>query len=197
MILGKYKILITNLIIYLFIISFSFYLTLNSNFLYLLMIKCHELNISYYGMYKSVIEYLNSPAEYYLKVHNVFISNNVVTHFKEVKHLIEFNNVILLFSGFLSVYVFFFNRYLFINPLKIIYKYKLSLIILIVFIVADFKEIFYCLHELLFNNNYWMINPDKDPIINVFPEYYFQYFFILMIFYMIITILFIFKRKRS
>ena len=29
------------------------------------------------------------------------------------------------------------------------------------------------MHHVLFNNNYWLINPDIDPIINIFPESYF------------------------
>ena len=48
----------------------------------------------------------------------------------------------------------------------------------LVFIVGgtayvDFDGAFTMMHHILFNNNYWLINPDIDPIINIFPESYF------------------------
>ena len=38
---------------------------------------------------------------------------------------------------------------------------------------VDFDGAFTMMHHILFNNNYWLINPDIDPIINIFPESYF------------------------
>ena len=57
---------------------------------------------------------------------------------------------------------------------------KLTVIVLLVFgivvgIVAlsDFDAAFTLFHKILFNNDYWLINPNIDPIINIFPEAYF------------------------
>ncbi|MBO6047820.1 MAG: TIGR01906 family membrane protein [Erysipelotrichaceae bacterium] len=57
---------------------------------------------------------------------------------------------------------------------------KLTVIMLVIFgvivgIVAmsDFDAAFTLFHKILFNNDYWLINPLIDPIINIFPEEYF------------------------
>lgn len=37
----------------------------------------------------------------------------------------------------------------------------------------DFDSAFTIMHHILFNNSYWLMDPDIDPIINIFPESYF------------------------
>lgn len=39
--------------------------------------------------------------------------------------------------------------------------------------MSDFDAAFTLFHKILFNNDYWLINPFIDPIINIFPEKYF------------------------
>lgn len=38
---------------------------------------------------------------------------------------------------------------------------------------VDFDSAFTVMHHILFNNSYWLMDPDIDPIINIFPESYF------------------------
>ena len=38
---------------------------------------------------------------------------------------------------------------------------------------VDFDAAFTVMHHILFNNSYWLMDPDIDPIINIFPESYF------------------------
>lgn len=189
---GKYRILFFNLIIYIFIISLSFYLTLNSKFIYLLVIKFHQMDNDKYILYKYVIEFLNSPNQYDLHIENYHISKNVIVHFQDVKNIIEYNNIILMLSGLIVFFIYLEKPVLFLlNPFKLTLKYKVSLILMISFILIDFKEVFYFIHIIIFRNSYWLIDASKDPIINIFPAYYFQYFFFLMIFYFAVGILFI------
>lgn len=38
---------------------------------------------------------------------------------------------------------------------------------------VDFDEAFTIMHHILFRNSYWLMDPQIDPIINIFPESYF------------------------
>ena len=37
----------------------------------------------------------------------------------------------------------------------------------------NFDSAFTLMHQLIFRNNYWLIDPSVDPIINIFPETFF------------------------
>lgn len=193
---GNYSIVLKNFILYTFIICLSLYLTINSNLLYFLTLKIHNLDMSYFHLYKQVIDYINNPNDFYLKIDNFRLSNDVIIHFREVKNLNEYNNIILLLSGFFSLYFYFFNWTLIITPLNLILKYKIIFISFVTFVIVDFKELFYVFHVVIFKNNYWIIDASKDPIINIFPDYYFKYSFILAIIYFLIIVFMFFQLKK-
>ena len=41
------------------------------------------------------------------------------------------------------------------------------------FMAMNFDSAFTLMHQLIFRNNYWLIDPSVDPIINIFPETFF------------------------
>jgi integral membrane protein (TIGR01906 family) len=54
---------------------------------------------------------------------------------------------------------------------------------------VGFDTFFIKFHELFFSNDDWLFNPATDPIINVLPEQFFMYCFIL--FFILIEIFFL------
>lgn len=40
--------------------------------------------------------------------------------------------------------------------------------------LSDFSSAFTMMHQLLFHNNYWLMDPLVDPVINIFPEEFFK-----------------------
>ncbi len=51
----------------------------------------------------------------------------------------------------------------------------LPFIILIVLINLDFSKYFTVFHEIFFNNDLWLLDPDIDRLVNIFPEEFFAY----------------------
>lgn len=58
---------------------------------------------------------------------------------------------------------------------------KLTVVITVVIIAffgivaaLDFNDAFVIMHQLLFSNNYWLIDYTKDPVIWIFPEKLFE-----------------------
>ena len=61
--------------------------------------------------------------------------------------------------------------------IKILKTTSITLIImpllLTVPILLNFEKSFIIFHKLLFRNDYWIFNPDLDPVINILPEEFF------------------------
>ena len=43
-----------------------------------------------------------------------------------------------------------------------------------IFYIVDFNNLFYKFHLLVFNNNFWILDPKTDNLINFFPESFFD-----------------------
>lgn len=112
-----------------------------------------------------------------LKVPYFHLTNHTLIHFRDVKHLfIAFQLYVPLAIIALTLLV---RRAL--KDREIMFL-KLTVVItgmiLIVFAflgISDFNSAFVLMHQLLFRNNYWLIDPLTDPIINIFPEDFFKY----------------------
>lgn len=104
-------------------------------------------------------------------------------HFQEVKGLFIKLNYILYFSIILiafGVYSAFrkrdFSLFKWASNLILIF----SICLLIPFSI-NFDASFNLFHKIFFSNNYWLFDPDLDPIINILPETFFFHEAILII----------------
>ena len=125
--------------------------------------------------YMTIIHYLSLFSHKALSTPAFPMTKNTAFHFYEVKVLMNRLEVIGLVVLIGTIYLIYStvkeNDY---RPFKWAGFTTLGL----VFIVGgtayvDFDSAFTMMHHILFNNNYWLINPDIDPIINIFPESYF------------------------
>jgi len=131
--------------------------------------------------YYVLLEYLHFPWVENLVLPDFPVSASGAFHFYEVKILFYINYGALFISGVIS---FFYLRRLkrtngfwrLINPFKIAIFVPFVLLLIL---AIDFDFMFLIFHEILFNNDAWIFNPATDPIINVLPQEFFMYAFIL------------------
>lgn len=206
-------------------ILFSFYLlisslvlavivTLNiSPIIYSLFIKLNRIpnynNLSSEEIlndYNNIIHYLNSPSEEVLKFKNFKISPIGEFHFLEVKEIFSSIYLIGLACLILGIILFILSKKF---KLKIslkafnifFYEVLFIFISLILSFYLNFSKVFTIFHKIFFNNDYWIFDPNKDPIINVLPESYFLFLaifilFLVMIFSIISKIFYNLKKHK-
>ncbi|HFL3606897.1 TPA: TIGR01906 family membrane protein [Clostridioides difficile] len=96
-------------------------------------------------------------------------------HFEEVRNIFQNINKLaklLLVVSLLGIILSVKNK-----NIKILKTTSITLIImpllLTVPILLNFEKSFIIFHKLLFRNDYWIFNPDLDPVINILPEEFF------------------------
>ncbi|HBH2963916.1 TPA: TIGR01906 family membrane protein, partial [Clostridioides difficile] len=93
-------------------------------------------------------------------------------HFEEVRNIFQNINKLaklLLVVSLVGIILSVKNK-----NIKILKTTSITLIImpllLTVPILLNFEKSFIIFHKLLFRNDYWIFNPDLDPVINILPE---------------------------
>lgn len=135
--------------------------------------------------YDDIINYttLNKP----FRTGKLKYSSSGKNHFKDCKVLFTINFIILGFS-----IIIFIIKKKYLNNLKIknhsIEFWSSCLIIisltilLLILLIVGFDKCFEIFHQLFFlGKSNWLLNPDKDEIINILPEIYFMNCTILII----------------
>ena len=115
---------------------------------------------------KTLINYFNKDD----KLEVGFFNEKEILHLKDVKHLI--NKSIILFYLILILLIIFIT----INKdFSKVFFYSGILLVLIPLILLffDFNSVFIKFHEIFFNNNLWLLNPETDNLIKLFPEQFF------------------------
>lgn len=176
--------------IYLAIISSSITMSIRFKPLFLYDVKKFDIpntiGVSYDKIvknYDELMNYLNNRKVPTLSMSDFKSSEEGLIHFKEVKKLFSLNytiNVISLLGS--SIFLI----YLFING--IVKKLKRPLIILFLcpiiltsIFLLNFDRAFTMFHKIFFRNDYWLFDPDLDPIINILPQEFFMHSFIFII----------------
>jgi integral membrane protein (TIGR01906 family) len=134
---------------------------------------------------------LNNPWNQTLALPDFPMSEAGAGHFYDVKKLFLLNYSVLavtiiptgIFLGYLQKNRRFWRMLL---PTQI---GMLAPVVFGFFMFVGFDTFFIKFHELFFSNDDWLFNPATDPIINVLPEQFFMYCFIL--FFILIEIFFL------
>ncbi|NFG14547.1 TIGR01906 family membrane protein, partial [Clostridium botulinum] len=56
-------------------------------------------------------------------------------------------------------------------------------LLLIIPLILNFDKGFTFFHKIFFSNDYWLFDPNKDPIINLLPETFFFHSVLLILFF--------------
>ncbi|MCH5136802.1 TIGR01906 family membrane protein [Clostridiaceae bacterium UIB06] len=176
--------------LFLFILTLSIKFTLNFRPLYYFDIN--YLHIEKYtslgkneikSVYDYLIYYVNTTRPIEFKIPFLPSSVEGMTHFVEVKKLFFKLNFILLFSMLLtasSMYFGFKNKIFLFLKWCSNFTFSICSLLLAAF-YWNFDRLFTYFHELLFNNNYWLLDPKTDPVISLLPEEYFLHCAILIL----------------
>lgn len=162
-------------------------LVFNCTYIYKICIEIFNLesksNISknlLMGDYKKIISYVTNPFTKKLEFDNFNMSAQGEFHFFEVKNIVFVVEIIFIVLLVLGIILFLLKRkrrFKFpIRSLNYFFYFTIIIIgILLILIYFDFSYVFDKFHEMLFNNDYWVFNPNTDPIIKVLPEEFFMF----------------------
>ena len=127
--------------------------------------------------YDILIDYCLSFDKRELKLKNLDMSNDGLTHFYEVRIIFEEIIIFFFVSLVLTVVFGYFNVRKYKSYSFIKYGSLLAMmlpIILIIPLIFFFDDAFVIFHKILFNNDFWLFNYKTDPIILYLPEGFFM-----------------------
>ena len=149
----------------------------------------------------TICHYLFLFAKEPLEVPYFTLTKETLIHFKDVKAIYAFLQVFFMVDIVVLIYMI--RSHLKENNIEFLnVTGKISFIIVIFFgflSLTSFDEAFILMHQMLFRNNYWLIDPVKDPIIRIFPEMFFNHCLIgilLLIILVNIVLQFLYRKVR-
>lgn len=106
-------------------------------------------------------------------------SDKEIAHMKDVKNLISLVLSVGKYSAVsFLIFLFFLNNYFSVSIASLLKK---SLLIFISFSIIlalafglFFNQVFLLFHELSFSNDLWILNPNTDYLLMMFPEVFFR-----------------------
>lgn len=128
-----------------------------------------------YKNYVQMMDYLINPFNWHFSLSDFASSAAGRLHFEDCKKLFLLNFFVWIVSGvivakFHKVRARFNKTFLWIGIVGIIVA---------ILMLLDFDEFFVIFHEVLFRNSDWLLDPGRDPVINILPEEFFTQCFVL------------------
>ncbi|MFL2673726.1 MAG: TIGR01906 family membrane protein [Dehalococcoidia bacterium] len=175
--------IITSLIFILIIISGSLNFIVRSSLIY-------DYNISAYSIEKRTSLSLEKIKEINLGIRTYFFnekelldidiySDKEILHMKDVKSVMNFIfDISKILSIVFCIFTFVLYSYFRVYIYKLIF-YSLSLFLSILIFLGTsfllfFQELFIIFHEIAFNNDLWILNPNEDYLLMMYPEDFFR-----------------------
>ena len=174
--------LVTGISGFLFCLSLSIVLILHFRPLYVQEIKDQKLSTlssmseaEILEQYDALIHYNSLFYRGELHFPSLPMSEEGRIHFSEVKKIFDAIQLLLIFSAAMFLPLAFFRiwkrRFVFF---RIIPSISAVLAFLAAFgAILDWDSLFTAFHKLVFRNDYWLFDPDTDPVINLLPDSYF------------------------
>ncbi|OPJ61524.1 TIGR01906 family membrane protein [Clostridium oryzae] len=127
--------------------------------------------------YDLLLSYINNRNISVLALPDFPFSKDGLIHFKEVKNI--FMNLDIVF--YVTLILGILGSIYCVKKAALSYiKWSSILLIVIPIILSipfiiNFNASFIIFHKLAFSNNYWLLDPSTDPIINALPEAFFMH----------------------
>ena len=139
--------------------------------------------------YDYLIDYnLNSKVDEF-KLPILKSSEEGKIHFEEVRDIFQIVKLLTIISGIIAIV----GGILQIRKKEFKFLRNASILIIIlpmllaIPIAVDFNKCFILFHEIMFSNDYWIFNPQLDPVINILPEAFFMHMGIVILIFMLIA----------
>lgn len=173
---------VTALVLFLFILSFSVTLTLNFRPLYYMDIELLDIE-AYSGIpkdeirenYDALIHYNSMFTDEELEFPTLAMSETGKIHFEEVKVIFVLFQRMALVTAILGLALIFVQkkrkdwRYLkFAGVLTILIPAVLGTAV-----AVNWDKAFVTFHKIAFNNDYWIFDATTDPVIMILPDTFF------------------------
>ncbi|BBN99346.1 TIGR01906 family membrane protein [Sporolactobacillus terrae] len=140
--------------------------------------------------YNYTIQYLINPLPQTFHLPSFDYSRAGRIHFQDVKRIFMAIELLLVVSAIISVIGIFHKRkqrdFSFFKPTAIM-LIMFTLLPLMMFAI-DFDGTFILFHKLFFRNDYWVFNPQTDPIITILPEAFFLHAALLILFMIVAAV---------
>ncbi|MBE6065219.1 TIGR01906 family membrane protein [Clostridium cochlearium] len=171
-----------SLILSLFFILLSIEILVNFKYLYYFDIKFLNLesssNLSYSEIksnYDYIIKFITSTKNMDFNIPSFTSSSEGTLHFYEVKNIFYNIKLLLYITGIISIFIIYYS---FKHNNFIVFHYSFYIlfsvpIVLMITFLLDFNKAFTYFHKIFFNNDFWLFDINKDPIINILPERFF------------------------
>lgn len=106
-------------------------------------------------------------------------SDKEIAHMKDVKNLISLVLSVGKYSAVsFLIFLFFLNNYFSVSIASLLKKSLLIFISLSIILALAFglffNQVFLLFHELSFSNDLWILNPNTDYLLMMFPEVFFR-----------------------
>ncbi|KOA19813.1 hypothetical protein CLHOM_19020 [Clostridium homopropionicum DSM 5847] len=143
--------------------------------------------------YDYVIDYLLNPKAQEFNLPSIPYSKYGQIHFKDVKNIFTSIDVLLIVTGLLNVFGLIINlKRKNFNFLKQTSSILIILpIILLTAFMINFDAFFTIFHKIFFRNDYWIFDPELDPIIKILPKEFFYHSALLIVILIILIIIFL------
>lgn len=143
----------------------------------------HYSPIQLLSNYQHLLAYLQLPWVDRLHVQALPMTSSTVLHFRDVRHLLLGNEIIVVLSSCLATWLLVKQKQLFqLFRVKELLKLVILISILLCWLpIINFNDWFIDFHRLLFRNHYWLLNPYQDLIILMLPTSFFIKVFLLTI----------------
>lgn len=174
--------------LFLFLLTLAITITINFRPLYRFSIQRFDL-LTISGLdqgtllknFDQLMDFLNKPWITSMNLPNFPMSAAGYGHFVDVKYLFLLNYAVLLVTVIPAVaYLLYLKRNGRLWQLVRPFQWGMGVPVILGFLMAiGFDTFFVKFHELFFSNDDWLFDPATDPIINVLPEGFFMYCFIL------------------
>ncbi|WP_303220579.1 TIGR01906 family membrane protein [Enterococcus asini] len=174
--------------LFLFLLTLAITITINFRPLYRFSIQRFDL-LAISGLdqgtllknFDQLMDFLNKPWITSMNLPDFPMSAAGYGHFVDVKYLFLLNYAVLLVTVIPAVaYLLYLKRNGRLWQLVRPFQWGMGVPVILGFLMAiGFDTFFVKFHELFFSNDDWLFDPVTDPIINVLPEGFFMYCFIL------------------
>ena len=152
-------------LIFIFILLLSFQIVSNSKFFYKLNLKDYQKNES---AISNVLDYLNKNKE----LDKTLFNDKEILHLKDIFNIFLILKLLFIVSFIIFLFLIFKDFKDLLKPF--LYSLILTIIISLVLYIINFNALFLNFHKLIFFNDYWLLDPSKDLLINLFPSNFFQ-----------------------
>lgn len=155
-------------------------------------------SISLKENYNYIIDYIQNTSKKIFKLPTIPFSQNGERHFDDVKKIIMYGEYLFIASIILFVVISLITKKNYV--LLCLKTSGKQLIVIAAFALLisffNFSDFFDSFHKLIFSNDYWIFDPQYDPVILILPEAYFMHCAaVILLFSLIAGIFFYLKGK--